>query len=100
MTDSTFDEARRCPKCETPGVPMGESPGPHRSKIHTFRCMNPRCKWYDTTYIIQVNQDGTIPDPSLTKIKNFPKLPPRSDAAMEAYYQSLLNQTLAGGETR
>ena len=100
MTDTTLDEAKRCPKCEEPGRPDGSRGGPNRSTVYTYRCMNGRCKWYDTTYIVQVNADGTIPDPTTHRQKNFPAMPARSDEAVEKYNQFLLNQTLAGGETR
>lgn len=99
MTDTTYDEARRCPKCTELGRDESEKPGPHGSKLHIIRCLNQRCAWYDTTYVVQVNPDGTVPEANTNRPKNFPALPPRSDEAVERYNQSLLNQTLAGGET-
>lgn len=100
MTDTTYEEAKRCPKCETPGQEVAVKPGRRGSKIHTFRCPNHRCQWYNTDYIVQVNADGTIPDPDAYRPKNFPALPHRSDEAVERTNQFLLNQTLTGGETR
>jgi hypothetical protein len=100
VTDTTYEEAKRCPKCEEPGQEVSNKPGPRGSRMHTFRCPNQRCKWYSTDYIVQVNADGTIPDPDAHRIKNFPALPTRSDEAVERTNQFLLNQTLAGGETK
>jgi len=100
IVDTTYDEARRCPICETPGVAESVKPGSRGNTLHTFRCMNNRCRWYDTTYVITVNRDGTVPPPSTNRAKSFPKLPPRSDEAVERANQALLSQQLTGGETR
>jgi hypothetical protein len=59
----TFDEAARCPKCGDPGNPVGTKPGPRRSTLTFLQCENERCKWYHNgTYVVQVREDGTIPD--------------------------------------
>lgn len=99
MPDSTFEEARRCPKCEQPGAVVAEKVGPHGSKIHTIMCMNSRCTWNNTTYIVQVNPDGTVPPPSTDRFRNFPKIPDRTDE-VNANLMRLYEQSLTGGETR
>lgn len=100
MSDTTFDEARRCPRCEELGNTESSRPGPQGSKINVIRCLNNRCRWYDTTYIVQVNADGSIPKPTTNRHKDFPELPKRSNEDVERYNQSLLDATLNGGEVR
>lgn len=100
MAETTYEEASRCPKCSSPGKYLSESPGPHGSKLHTIACGNSRCTWYTTTYLVQVNSDGSIPEPTTNRDKNFPKLPERSDESVALQYQRLYDQTISGGETR
>lgn len=69
--DTTFEEAKRCPKCEQPGQETGRIsvkdtsvlPG---TKVATIRCDNSRCKWQGESWIVQVNPDGTIPPAKTT----------------------------------
>jgi hypothetical protein len=98
VADSTFDEARRCPKCDVLGADESQRPGPHGSRLHVIRCRSPRCKWYNTTYIVQVDRDGTVAKPDSDRQKFFPKIPDRTDAINESM-QRLYNQTRSGGET-
>lgn len=28
-----------------------------------YKCMNEHCRWYNTGWPIQINPDGTVPDP-------------------------------------
>lgn len=58
--DSTFDEIRRCPKCEELGKPTGTQPQRDRSTIYLFVCENPKCRWYNSApWLRQRNPDGT-----------------------------------------
>jgi len=100
VADTTFEEARRCPRCELPGKEVGTVKGPRGSSIRTIMCENNRCSWNATTWVVQVNADGSIPPPVTSRPKNFPTLPERSDEAVNSYNQWLLEQTLKGGETR
>ena len=99
MADTTWDQARRCPRCEAPGVDESQRQGPHGSRIHVIRCKTTRCKWYDTTYLVQVNSDGSVSQPDLDRTKFFPKIPDRTDSINESM-QRLYDQTRSGGETR
>lgn len=84
MAETTFEEAKRCPRCEEPGRDTGRTQrGPHGSTLRIIECVNPRCRWFNTTYIIQTNADGTIPEPTLTRDKSFRPLPERTDAQVE-----------------
>lgn len=93
MPDSTYEEAKRCPRCSQPGVDVSNRIGPRGVRIHTIICKNQRCKWYDTNYIIQVNADGTIPDPILERPKSYPELPARTDVEVDAMLDRLYNST-------
>lgn len=99
MPETTFEEAKRCPICEQPGAIAGAKPGPHGSQLHTIVCKNNRCRWYDTAYVVQVNADGTVPPPNTNRIKNFPKLPDRTEE-VQASMLRLYEQSLSGWETR
>lgn len=102
MADTTYEEAKRCPKCEQPGEKTKEEPARRvpGARLHTIYCRNPKCKWYDTPYIIQVNADGTIPPPNAHRDRLFPGLPERSDADVERANAALLNSTLNSAEIR
>lgn len=82
---TTLEEASRCPRCTTPGKPAGQKLLGRESftkgaivksaKLLIFECVNERCKWYTTTWTVQVNSDGTIPPPSTARRKQFTALP-------------------------
>lgn len=91
--DTTFEQARRCPRCESPGVEGPSRQGPHRSVMYTFHCHNDRCRWYTTSWVVQVNADGSIPPPDAYRLKQFPSVPDRTDA-VNATMQKLLQDTL------
>lgn len=96
MTDTTYEEAKRCPKCKTPGREAGSDPGPHRSTLHKITCVNNRCSWFETVYVVQVNSDGTVPEPSTAKRNQFPRLPNtgRSDEEINEQLARLYTNTL------
>lgn len=76
MTDTTFDQARRCPECNELGRAHGTRPADPSNRragqLHIFTCGNDRCKKYDRDWIIQVRADGTIPEPTKHREKSFP----------------------------
>lgn len=102
MTETTLEEARRCPKCDQPGVLTGQAsirkPGiPPGTKLHTFGCANERCRWYGTTCrVVQINPDGSIPPPLVRRTKEFPKIPDRS-AEVNAMLERQVRRELEGG---
>lgn len=77
MALTTYEEATRCPKCETPGKlvnttrpPANARTGIERgTKVETYECVNERCvygpqKQMDLAgerWAVQINPDGTIP---------------------------------------
>lgn len=100
MTDTTYDEARRCPRCDELGQIVKTSQRDRAGNtLNTVLCANARCRWYNTTYLIEVRADGTVVQPH-ARVKSFPKLPDRSDEAIERSNQAMYQQTIAGGEIR
>lgn len=81
MTSITFEEARRCPKCDQPGQVQEKEERTivandgKRATVRVVRCMNKRCRWFDTDWIIQVNDDGTVPVREGHQPKAYPSLP-------------------------
>lgn len=70
MSDNTYEEATRCPKCGQPGnvrrktaPPKGAGLKPG-TMIHHVYCEHELCPWYDTTWMVQVNPDGSVPPPT------------------------------------
>lgn len=99
--EPTFEEAKRCPRCQNPGQQTNSRRQPDGSTLHTFTCRNSRCRWYDTTYVVQVNSDGTVPPPNTHRQKTFPALPERSQEAVdEANLRMLDAQLRTGSELR
>lgn len=100
MPDTTFEEAKRCPQCEQPGKPHGtKSAGSRRAgTLHIFMCKNENCKWFDTTWSVQVRPDGTIPEPTLDREKSYPMMDGMSTRARiqkaRAAVDASLNQSL------
>lgn len=58
--DVTFEEATHCPKCKEPGKETMKTPT-GKGIVHTYTCMNERCTWFETGWVIQVLPDGSIP---------------------------------------
>jgi protein involved in polysaccharide export with SLBB domain len=86
---TTLEEASRCPKCLQPSKYSHEAPVPLRNKdgsrkfgvepgtvLKVYICENVRCRWHtQVSRIIQVNPDGSIPEPETKRIKEFPARP-------------------------
>lgn len=100
---TTLEEARRCAKCKQPGVFVGKRlvrprPGIKTGTyIHNFRCENTRCRWYMTICrSVQVNPDGSIPEPVTRREREFPKVPDLTDK-VNAQVRALLDAEKQGG---
>lgn len=98
--ESTLEEASRCPRCEQAGKYVGERSlrDPRQGKLKVFSCENTRCKWYNTTWTIQVAPNGTIPPPTLEREKRFKKLPDDGGRTLETIERQLKAETKAGAE--
>jgi hypothetical protein len=63
---TTWEDAKLCPKCGLPGEATGKTtsvPGKPGAKLHYVECRSVTCPWYKTTWLVQVDADGTIPEP-------------------------------------
>lgn len=66
---TSYEDATRCPKCQEPGNVRQKRPAPkganlpRGTSIHTVYCVNERCKWFETPWLVQINADGTVPEP-------------------------------------
>ncbi len=67
MPDTTFERAKRCPKCGTPGedrktLTPGRELGVERgTTVHGIVCTNALCSWFETSWMVQVRADGSVP---------------------------------------
>lgn len=100
---TTFEEAKLCPKCGKPGEDVRvfdrkNSMGKPVT-VHTIYCRVELCPWYNTSWLVQVNEDGTIPDPySQLGPKQYPKLSEESVTRVQEAIQTQLDQeTKPGG---
>jgi len=107
---TTLELAKACPKCKTPGMQMSQTPvstGPNSdirpgTTAIIFKCMNGTCTWYETTWVVQVNPDGTVPIPH-RKDKQFPiseTFFERGKALVEATERQVAAETSEGAEVR
>jgi hypothetical protein len=69
VAETTFEQAKRCPKCQTPGEdtksytpPKGSGLAPG-TKVHVIYCRQEGCVWKNTPWMVQVNSDGSVPPP-------------------------------------
>lgn len=115
MANGTWDEAKVCPKCGLTGEVMlrEKRPVPIRDEkgnripgvtpgavLHSIYCRNKRCRWYNTSWQVQVNPDGTIPADDRPRDKQFPKVDQARAEAVRQNLQALQEATLHGGEIR
>lgn len=65
MSQTTFEEAARCPKCKLPGNVRKSQPLPNKpgAKLHHIYCESKTCPWYNTCWMVQTNADGSVPPP-------------------------------------
>jgi hypothetical protein len=102
-TAPTFEQAKRCPKCDLPGEDMGATPTTNARgmpvKVHSIFCRNPECKWFNTSWIIQINPDGSIPKPyEQLGRKQFPKVSPEAETKItESIQAQIAAETQPGG---
>lgn len=98
MTDTTLDAARRCPKCEQPGVEENRRHMRGGGMSITFGCHNERCRWYGQPgWVVDVRPDGTLPDPDRHRSKAFPKMPDFTDRMRETVDKQLERELGPGG---
>lgn len=116
MANATWQEAIQCPKCGLTGEHMpkesqqvsirdgdgnrirGVTPG---AKLHKIYCRNTRCKWLNTNWTVQVNPDGSIPEPDTHRRPRQYAAPDAAFAAqMKANFDAIEAATREGSEMR
>lgn len=104
MATTDWETASRCPRCDTQGTEVKTIPIPYRvgARGHIMICPDTdRCEWgkEKIRWIIQVNPNGTIPinEPGP---KQYPKLPPISDADLERQLKDIEDAPVNKGEIR
>lgn len=102
---TTFEEAKQCPRCGKVGEDVKTSTQHDRRgnlvTVHYIYCRNILCIWLDTAWVIQVNADGSIPEPSAFRGKQFPTISDESKTRIEeALAAQLKAETGKGAEIR
>jgi hypothetical protein len=85
MSDTSFEEAKRCPGCSEAGKEVQvQRPRdlPRGTQVHVFSCENTRCERVDERWLVQTNPDGSIPQPGQKGPKAFER-PRESTAVMQ-----------------
>lgn len=87
---ATLEEAKRCPKCNNVGKENGIKPGAKpRTKVLVMLCENPLCRWHGTGWMIQINPDGSIPDPADNPRGPKQFIIPRTEGEANAIIESI-----------
>lgn len=102
MPDTTLEEAKRCPRCQNPGVQTGSKPAAERwmGTIYTFSCKSKLCKMYNDIWFVQVRPDGTIPSANEHHERNFPVREGMSTRARIAKARADLDAQIKEEKTR
>lgn len=101
MSETTLEQASRCPRCEDPGEYTGEQTleSVRGAKLKKFTCRNSRCKWFNQICaVVQVNSNGTIPPATLQRPKQFTALPDDGGRTVANLEKQLRVETGKGGE--
>lgn len=96
--DTSYDEARRCRRCQELGVIVSTKNDRRGGKSVTVQCRNNRCRWFNTNYAFDVRADGTVPPAVINRPKSFPKVPDMTDTMRERVDRQLAWETNGGGE--
>lgn len=95
---TTFEKAKRCPKCDQPGEASLHKNLPRGGKVYTVMCRNEKCRWFDTGWAVQVNPDGEVydrtKDPMGGKLKTYPALSPGQLAAGQRAIEDMRGRDL------
>jgi hypothetical protein len=117
MANGSWEEAKVCPRCKMTGDIAKNETRRVRSRdgrgqrifgvtegaqLYTIYCRNSRCRWFNTPWEVQVNPDGTIPDPNERRPRQFSK--PDAALAEQVRQRALAIQDMStrsgGGEVR
>lgn len=96
MSTTTFEEAKKCPKCGQIGEDVKQTPGRDgRGKpvtVHTIMCRTQLCRWFGTGYLVQVNEDGSIPDAYSGVANSHKQFPTISQESATKIEENILRQ--------
>lgn len=104
-----FEEAKRCSKCGNPGeegktVPVVGGRVDRGTKVVYIWCRTVLCPWYNTTWPVQVEPNGTVYEhdhsadgKEFTMLKNFDE---RSAQLEQSLTAQLAAETRGDGEVR
>lgn len=87
----SFEEVRKCPRCASTGRIGSERPQRDGSKIVTIWCETPTCRWFNTSWIVQIMPDGSIAEPK-GHDKFFADIPDRTEEVREYIDRDLRRQ--------
>lgn len=93
--DTTFDAARRCPKCAELGFLKDSKPIARGNKLHTVICLNERCRWFNTAYVVETNEKGEVAPPRTRMSKAYPVIPDLTER-VQAQLDHQMAQELGG----
>jgi hypothetical protein len=92
-----------------PGEVVSKNPSTEKRGvvIHMIYCRTEGCRWQDTSWIVQVNADGSIPPPidhsKRPDTKNYPKLrgpDSEEERVLNAIQRQIDAETKPGAEVR
>lgn len=83
---ASLDDASRCPRCQNQGQETSKKKERKFTNV-VFTCKNPRCRWFETTWVVSVNSDGSITERT-EKPSDFPPLP-KSRTFADEYLERL-----------
>lgn len=97
---ATLEEAKRCFKCDQPGLEISDMPARerHQGRVKIMECQNPLClnTGPNGRWIIQVRPDGTIPKQRPSNLRSFPALTPGQQAAALRELEDTARRDLRG----
>ncbi len=93
---TTETTARKCPICGNTGDQVGENlAADGETKVKTMKCTTVLCRWHDTNWIYQVDEDGSVPEHDY-ETKVYPtrdQMPTRpSDQQLETIFRSIRDE--------
>jgi len=102
---TTYEEAKLCPRCGKTGrvvrITKTQNMKGKPVDLHLIACTTELCPWFETTYVIQVNEDGSIPEKGSGLIgsdKAYPKLSQESVSRIEDNIRRQLEAETSGDE--
>jgi len=101
MTTTTFEDACHCPKCDNPGeerVTTKLARG--HGVMHYIYCVSELCPWFDTPWMVQTLDDGSVPIREMdTRAPNdFQPMSQEMKAMGRRYMEDILRRDLRGTE--